>query len=180
MAEVNFSDIMRNPHFSQFVAVLSVPYNSMYWRKQHPAVPFWLLSEELQKAVFCKDLWSQYRQRAFNAFVSMLVALVEADIRLHYSIEDMDWLSETLYGPHGQVALSMLLACASSKQAYLTPVQTAKITNEAESTWRNRCADGEVIGARKAGKQWLIPTTTLQAYGYKVEMRGQTAEDEDE
>lgn len=179
MAE-DFSSIMRNSHFNQFMMLLSVPFHSRRWRDEHPKVPYWLLLEPLKKAVFGKgDVWPQYKQQAFSAFVNLLVALVEADDRFRYSSEDMDWFVEMLDSEHGQVMLAMLLAAASCKSDYLTPVQVAEATHTAESTWRNRCASGEILGAVKAGKQWLIPTSSIRAYGYDIEVSGETIEEGD-
>jgi hypothetical protein len=37
-----------------------------------------------------------------------------------------------------------------------------------------------MIGAIKAGKQWLIPLNTLRAYGVNIEMRGQEIDEDSE
>ncbi len=47
---------------------------------------------------------------------------------------------------------------------WLTPAEIAAATGTAESTWRNKAAAGEVPGAVKKGKQWLIPATTLEEH----------------
>jgi hypothetical protein len=51
---------------------------------------------------------------------------------------------------------------------WLTPAEAAALTNTAESTWRNKAAAGQVPGAIKKGKQWLIPRAWLRAQGYDV------------
>ena len=50
----------------------------------------------------------------------------------------------------------------------MTPAQIAAATGTAESTWRNKAARGEIPGAHKAGKQWLIPRAVLRALEYDV------------
>lgn len=50
----------------------------------------------------------------------------------------------------------------------LTPAQVAEITRTNESTWRNKAAAGDVPGAHKEGKQWLLPRAVLRAQGYNV------------
>jgi hypothetical protein len=44
---------------------------------------------------------------------------------------------------------------------YLTPYEIAMGTDTAESTWRNKAARGELRGAIKKGKQWLIPRSAI-------------------
>ncbi len=50
----------------------------------------------------------------------------------------------------------------------LTPAQVAALTATAESTWRNKAAAGDIPGARKAGKQWLLPRAVLRALDVAV------------
>lgn len=50
---------------------------------------------------------------------------------------------------------------ADEKFGYLTPAEAAEMTGNHESHWRNLCANGQVIGAIKKGKQWLIPRREL-------------------
>lgn len=45
---------------------------------------------------------------------------------------------------------------------FVTCAQAAQITGEAASTWRNRCAAGEVPAIKK-GKTWLIPRSAVSA-----------------
>lgn len=44
----------------------------------------------------------------------------------------------------------------------VTPAQAAEMTQYAESTWRNYCAQGRVRHAVKHGKQWLIPRAQVE------------------
>ena len=49
------------------------------------------------------------------------------------------------------------VAVALIPRQYVTPNEAAAFTATAESSWRNRAAAGEIPGAVKKGKQWLIP-----------------------
>lgn len=173
MIEQTFSDILRNCHFCQLAALFSVPYNSMYWRQQHPQVPFWTLHEEISKALKNIDM---ARTAFISKFVSVLTTLVEADPKLRYSEEDMQWFTEVMQSDDAHVTMSMFFAVAASKPSFVTPAQIAAQTGTAESSWRNRAAAGEIIGAVKAGKQWLIPLNTLRAYGHDI--KGEPISDE--
>ena len=53
-------------------------------------------------------------------------------------------------------------------QAAMTPAEVAAATGTNESTWRYKIGRGEVPGAVKKGKQWLIPRAWLRSQGYKV------------
>lgn len=44
---------------------------------------------------------------------------------------------------------------------FLTPDEIAGMTGMAASTWRNKAARGEITGAVKKGKQWLIPRSAV-------------------
>lgn len=51
---------------------------------------------------------------------------------------------------------------------WLTPAEVAAATDTAESGWRNKAAAGEIPGAVKKGKQWLLLRSVLRAQGVKV------------
>jgi len=166
-----YTDILKNPHFSQFAALLSVPYRSYQWRNQHPHIPFWLRTQELSKLLNGGGLAHPAMRDAFQEkFLKLINELRQADPRLKYSEEDIAWLIDTLQSEQASVAMSMLLAMASAKTTYATPVQIANATETNESTWRNRAASGEFVGAYKAGKQWLIPIMSLRACGITVDI----------
>lgn len=52
--------------------------------------------------------------------------------------------------------------------AYVTPLEAAERTGTAESTWRNKAAAGQIPGAIKKGKQWLLPVSVLRSQGVEV------------
>lgn len=47
----------------------------------------------------------------------------------------------------------------------LTPAEAAKRFGRSESSFRNRAAAGDFPGARKRGKQWLIPLADIEDSG---------------
>jgi len=49
------------------------------------------------------------------------------------------------------------IAVALIPRQYATASEAAAFTGTAESGWRNRAAAGEISGAIKRGKTWLIP-----------------------
>jgi hypothetical protein len=179
--EFNFLEITHNPHFSQFVALLSVPYGSMRWRQKHPEIPFWTRVKTIFKFLHDGGLaHTNLRNQFIDEFSTLITELVESDPKLFYRVEDLDWFVEMLRGEYATVTMSMLFAMASCRQSYVTPVEAAVASGLAEITWRRRCERGDVIGALLKGKQWLIPTLTLQAYGYTVETPGQVIDEEEE
>lgn len=167
----SYTDILRNPHFAGFASILSVPYRSYQWRNQRPHIPFWLCTQELAKLLNGSGLAQPaLRDKFQEKFLKLIGEMRQADSRLHYSNEDVQWLIDTLHGEQASVTMSMLFAMASAKPTYATPVQIAQATDTAESTWRNRAAAGDFVGAYKAGKQWLIPITSLRAQGVDVDI----------
>ncbi len=166
MPEETFSSIFRNPHFSQLAALVSAPYRSLRWRKNHPELPFWTLLEACNKRLNEVSFANKNTRVEFiSAFTALITSLVEADSRLFYRTEDMEWFADVMSGDRALVTMSMLFAAASSMQNYLTPVQVAEYTDTSESNWRNKAAAGEIVGAVKSGKQWLLPVVSLRAYG---------------
>lgn len=152
---MNYSDILSNPHFRRLAAVLRVPYRSQSWRRQHQDVPFWSLTRSL---AMNSDAPANFLQ----VIADVLHRIVAADPTLAYDTSDLDWLVSMLDTQHGPTVAAMLLAYASSVDEYLTPVEAADRFGGAESTWRNKAAQGAIPGAVKKGKQWLLPLSVLE------------------
>ena len=181
MTEEKFSAILRGKEFNQFAALLAVPFRSYRWRHQHPECPFWALWENCVK--WLKDQYfvqKSSRTEFLNAFTDLIGAIIHVDPKLFYREEDMAWLIKVLDGERALVTMSMLFAYSAAKDSYLTPVQVAEITLTSESSWRNKAASGDLLGAFKAGKQWLIPVPALRAYGLDIEMRGRDVDVDEE
>lgn len=181
MEDIKLGDIVRNPHFAQFAALLSVPQRSLLWRKKHPDVPFWLRMRTMVKLMHDGGLaHKKLRDQFAEQFTTLIAEVSQADPKLFYRKEDMDWFLSVINGQYATLTMSMLFAYSSAKSTYATPAQIAEATSTAESTWRNKAAAGEIIGAVKLGKQWLIPLLSLRAYGINIEnIAGQDVDEEE-
>lgn len=156
---MKYTDILNHPSFQNIAAVIRVPFRSAYWRQQHPDVPFWTLLDDLTKLP-----GGPTHPNWLSRWTELQVALAEADSSLVLSTEDVSWLlAWTEYKPADEAiaVVAMLYAYASAPDETLTPAEIAAATGTAESTWRNKAAAGEIAGAVKRGKQWLIPERVL-------------------
>ena len=50
----------------------------------------------------------------------------------------------------------------------MTPAEVAAETGTEESTWRRKLIAGQIPGAMKKGKQWLLPRLRLRELGVRV------------
>lgn len=160
---MKYSDILKNPHFNTLAAIIRVPHLSQIWRDKHNEVPFWSLIDGLDDV---KDL-SDFAEFV-NRFCELLVTLTTADSRLAYTEEDLAWFVEAMDSKHAHVIASLLLAWASAPDTMLTPAEIAEATGTSNSQWRNKAAAGQIPGAIKKGKQWLLPRSVLRAQGIDV------------
>lgn len=55
-----------------------------------------------------------------------------------------------------------------SAESWMTPQEVAEATDTSDSQWRNKAAAGNIPGAVKKGKQWLLPRSVLRAQGMEV------------
>jgi len=151
---MKFSDYLNNPHFKTLVGFIHHLTYNRTWKRNHPAVPAWTLIDNIADAARAE----QFNKVTFLAeFTKMLVRVTEADPEITYSTEDIEWLTVLLDEPYAATVIWMLLAAGSASKDYLTPQEAAELTDTHESGWRNKAAAGEIEGAIKKGKQWLIP-----------------------
>ncbi|MDR1481542.1 MAG: helix-turn-helix domain-containing protein [Synergistaceae bacterium] len=47
---------------------------------------------------------------------------------------------------------------------YLTTPEASEISHKCESFIKRLCRDGRLLGAKKLGKTWLIPRTSIESY----------------
>lgn len=155
---MRFSDILANPHFNNLAAIIRVPFQSQGWKQQRSAtVRFWTLIKELDDAraePFDKARW-------LVALSRLLVAITGADPTLSYTTDDLEWLVAQMDGAYAATVASMFMASFSAPDEMLTPAEIAAATGTAESSWRNKAAAGEIPGALKKGKQWLLPRSVV-------------------
>lgn len=158
--DIQFTDIIHNNHFQAIALVLRTGWPAA-WRQAHPSVPYGTLTDKLKKVVTA-EFFETNRGEIVNRFFDLFNGIVQADPRIRYGPDDLDWFLSELDKPHGLAMLWLMLAWASASPDYLTPVEIADATGTAESTWRNKAAAGEIPGAVKKGKQWLIPRWAVQ------------------
>jgi len=159
---VSFSETIHNEHFCNLAAVIRVALGTPAWREQHPEVQFWSLwndaSDALNETMFAQD-----RAAFVGRFSVMLSALADADPRLGYSETDLAWFVGAMDADDARVTASLLLAMAAAPDRTVTPAEAAEMTGFSESHWRNQAAAGDVPGAVKKGKQWLLPATVVKS-----------------
>jgi len=167
MNTFTLTEILKNPHFNQFAAMFSVAM-APGWQMRHPEVPSVRAKLEWFARLF-KDSSTPFDQVRFvEEWSKILTALTVADPNLSYSTDDMDWFASVLDGKQANVTFSMLFAVASTPVLWLTLDQVADIAGGGASTWRKKASDGELVGARLAGKTWIIPQLSLKAYGIEI------------
>lgn len=166
-AEISMLDLYRNPHMTNLAAIVRLPFMAPTWRADHPTVPFWSLLDDLV-AVAKPEYFKKDRTVIIERLTNLLTAIVQADPRLRYSEDDLSGFLRLIDSEHGPTILSLFCAKASSPDQLLTPVEAAQHTGLAEITWRKRAIAGEVPGAFKKGKQWLLSASVLRAAGYNI------------
>lgn len=163
---MSLAEILENQHFNQFAAILAVTM-APGWRMRHPEVKS--IRAALERLAKLAKGFPDLRQTFVEEWWSMMSELVMADVKLlHYSEEDAKWFYEVVYSDDARVTMSMMFAVASSRQDWFTAEQLGESTSDAASTWRNRAANDEIVGARKAGKTWIFNGLALRAYGVPV------------
>ena len=167
---MRFMDILDNQSFQALCIPIRVAFHAHNWQAQHAGVPVWTLEDQLARLTQIYGVQAnQVTQRAYlDALMKMLKKIGDADGRLRVQSEDVTEYIRLL-NTYGSVVASMFLAYSISPSDFVTPAQVAEFTGDAESTWRNRAARHEIPGARKAGKQWLLPKDVLEVrYGIQM------------
>jgi hypothetical protein len=167
----NFSEILKDEHFNNLANLARSVFRSAYWKRSHAKVPFWTLWNDLDKVTPVSGGNSEWNiEQVLSAFADLLTAIVEADSTKSYSTEDIAWLVSVLDDKDlRKVTISLWKAYASAPASLVTPAEAAELTGTSESGWRNRAAAGDVPGAFKKGKQWLIPYRALGLDGDEEE-----------
>jgi hypothetical protein len=164
---LDLSAILENAHFSRLADLIRVPMFSSAWRQEYPQVDFWAKINTFHKLT-APGLKSIDRAAVLMAFTDLMDSIVQADSRLFHRTSDLDWLIQVLDGDQAHLILNLLKAWYSAQAEYFTPAELVEITGQAESTWRNKAAAGDIPGTIKKGKQWLIPSWTLRAMGEDI------------
>jgi hypothetical protein len=166
--------VLKNKHFNRLAAIIRVPFHSSEWRQEHYRVDFWSMIESLDGAIEIDS-----PEYILETLTSLLVAITKADSNLSYSPEDFDWIVEVLEDGDREMVFRLFQAWYAAEDKVVTSEEAAEITGEAASTWRNRANRGEVPGARKMGKTWLLPVSALRMMGVAPIARGTRGKDPD-
>lgn len=163
------TDIIHDPNFSQFAAILHTATRPG-WRMKHAAFPTVNVTIERLFKLLTRTTagWPQMIKRDFlTEWTKLFTGLVEEDPKLFYTVENQNWFTSVYGGDESEAKLifSMLFTVAMARQEIYTAEQLEEITGVAAGTWRNRAARGEVVGANKAGKTWIFNSLALRAYG---------------
>ena len=158
---MNYSDILKNPHFNNLAAIVRVPFHSLEWKTKHPEVAFWTLMDNLKSVTPLDPKWNKCE--VVEALTSLLVSLTKADSRLSYTEEDLNWLFSVLDTEQHKTIILLWMAWFSAPDEGMTTAEIAEATGTSESQWRNKAAAGYFPGARKTGKTWVIPKSILKS-----------------
>lgn len=164
---MQFLDVVKNEHFTNFTCLLRGPWESRAWQNQHN-IPVFARINQLSKLVFSDGQISD-RDKFVSEFLGLCTDVAKAS-GVQLTTDDLGWFAATLDGPAAQAIMGLLFACISAPDTMLTPAEVATISGTAESTWRNKAAAGEILGAVKKGKQWLLPASWLLSRGVIAEI----------
>lgn len=159
-----YTDITESRHFWRLTTILRAALSDS-WRAAHPAT-FWPAWDRLgdRKHSFHGVIDAE---AILADFRTVLTGIAAADPRLAATDDDLLWLADALRGPDAALTRALLILHTQLTPAddWLTPAEVAALTDTAESGWRNKAAAGDIPGAVKKGKQWLLPRSILKVMG---------------
>jgi hypothetical protein len=163
---VEFSDVLLNPHFQYFVALLRIPVCFTDWRNAHPHAEIDALVEKLTPSL-AQEITLASAAIVTAHFEALLASIHRADPRLTYQNADIAWFAQLFehYPQAIPLILGMLLAAVWSLPEVMTVSQLAAERGEPDITWRKRAQNGDIPGAYKADNRWLLPCSTLRVMG---------------
>lgn len=150
---MRYSDLTANENFQDIAACI----RSVYYSDERSHSVFPTAYNQLVEVT-----WPYHPDEWFDRFVDLQLVMAEKH-QVTLSTANLDWLIEQLGTERPDAIVSLLLAYATAPEETLTPVEMAERTGAAESGWRNKAAAGLLPGARKKGKQWLIPARYAKA-----------------
>jgi len=160
----DFREIMQNENFQRLAAFLRVA-SRPDWLTAHPASKFGFCFGNFVR--HAQSYHPDLRQNLIGDYAGMTSNAVEADIRLYpyVTTSALEWFVGLIDNEDRQfvgAVLILLLAVSACEDTVLTPAEAAKQTGTSESYWRNHAAAGNIPGAQKKGKQWLIPRAWIK------------------
>lgn len=127
-----------------------------------------------QREAYLADLKAEYEQ---GKIILEKTLLVIGDRYQEFTANPEPLISldaVTIRVPAGHVATSPMVREVTlflkdgSAESWMTPKEVAEATGTSDSQWRNKAAAGQIPGAVKKGKQWLLPRSMLRAQGVNV------------
>lgn len=156
-----FIEVMQRNEFQKLAAFMRIA-TATEWQQSHPESKFaWHYNRFVR---FVKSSHPDLKDDIIGEFAGMVSSAIESDIRLasYYTTDVFQWFIDVLSAKNTSTVLMMCLAVASCADNMLTPVECAERIGKAESTFRNRANNGDIAGALKKGKQWLIPESYVK------------------
>lgn len=157
----DYNEIIEDEAFRRFVTLIRI-CDRPEWRHKHQPNQFGFYYNQLVNRVRASANTGQL----LDSFTNMMQSAIEADIALSpiYTEDVVLWFARLLDAKQAErkMVLSVAFAMASCEDKFITPVEASELTGNAESHWRNKCAQGHVPGAKKFGKQWLIPSEVIR------------------
>lgn len=156
---MDYFPVIRNRNFAE----LAVHLRQLTHGEARRMLPSASLKNAITSGIG-SEMFAKDRKPALAAITDALVALAEGGFGSH-SVENMEWLVGVFEMEDGPALaiLWLLMAYSSAPDEWMTPAEAAAATGTAESGWRNKAAAGNIPGAFKKGKQWLLPRSVVLA-----------------
>jgi len=166
MTNNKYFDLFSNASLNRLAIVIRVSIASEDWRQRHPDLTIWHDWDRVQKII--KGGWHETETPTLiESFIEVVAGVVASDpICALHAPEDFVWWIERAQRCDS-LALNIWMAKCYLHPAddMITPAELAKLTNTAESGWRNKAHDSKIPGAIQKGKQWLLPKSALRLMG---------------
>ena len=166
MRVIDYLKLTKNRSFRNLIAILRVAYDKTNgWQANHSDSTFPVRHETFVKSVLDKN--AIYRDTIRDAFMMMVLSVVEADDRLHYNAEDIQWFFDLLNQDDETVcdALNTLHQLYRLPDKYITTNEVFAKTGRSDSRIRAMVRDGRIPGAILDGKTWRLPVGILRMLG---------------
>lgn len=157
----DYNKIVQDPDFRRLVALLRVAARP-HWEREHKDSKFTWLFNRFVKLV------GSYTGHASHAaikadivtvFAQMLIEATQAQpsLGVYYTESVVAWYVSVLDGDQPHLANMLLLAYSQTEDKMIDCDDAAGIVGLAAGTIKNACASGDVPGAKKVGKTWIVP-----------------------
>lgn len=173
----SLSEIMNDPHFCQFAALLSLAMSPKF-RMSHPEVPDVRATLEYRLIKLVRGYQegaTEIRDKIIQEFSGLIRQIVETNPdKYFYRVEDYDWFLRIVEDSEiARFVLTALFAVSVSRRTFYSSEEVEAMPEHDGKTrsavwWRQRAQAGKIVGAFKAGNTWMFPDLSLRAIGVKV------------